>query len=59
MLGRHQDGSLLAEIMRDLSAVCARIDTLPPGPERFRAELDRQDLVERKYADLGFASPPF
>lgn len=59
MLGRHQDDSLLAEIMRDLSAVCARIDTLPPGPERFRVELERQDLVERKYAALGFASPHF
>lgn len=59
MLRRRQDHDLLAAITRDLLAVCARIDTLPLGPERYNAELERRDLVQQKYEALGFASPPF
>ena len=59
MLCRRQDHDLLAAITRDLLAVCAKIDTLPPGPERYNAELERRDLVQEKHEALGFASPPF
>jgi hypothetical protein len=55
---RHEQ-DLPAKIARDLLAICERLDAMPPGPERYKAEMERQSLVQRRYEALGWASPPF
>ena len=59
MLRGLQEQDRLPQITRDLLAICERLDTMSPGPERYKAEMERQDLVQRKYEALGWASPPF
>jgi len=59
MLRGLQEQDRLPQITRDLLAICERLDTMSPSPERYKAEMERQDLVQRKYEALGWASPPF